>query len=1038
MLSVSELLSAELSPDDQDTLWRTLTDYYSHDEPSLCEQLVESAPNDSEASIVAADWIQTIRNQDNLLFSVNTLMSDFGLESDEGIALLALAEALLRIPDTDTAQALIFDKLDTLDLEPEKLLKDHSTFLENSTFWGVALSQKLISSQQSADSILSNLWQRLGNSVVHQAFTYAVSQIGKQFVFAEDINFALAQRCDFDQKTSFSFDMLGEAAVCDQDAQIFFESYLSAIQTAGQQNPEDNTSISIKLSALHPRLENSQFDQLQNQLMNRLFQLLAAARNLDIAITIDAEESERLEITLLIFEQLLRSELCLGWGKLGIAVQAYSKRALPTLRWLSLIATDCDTAIPIRLVKGAYWDSEIKRSQQNGLISYPVFTHKATTDLSYLTCAKFLLSEQGGLLNPQFATHNALTIAQLLNIPTQKTFEFQRLHGMAESLYQQVQTETDQSCRIYAPVGNQNNLLPYLVRRLLENGANSSFVFQLHDQNVDIDEIVQPPQVKLEATTYELPLPNQIFKQLRENSAGDPLGSLDCWEQWRSIIGYYAQKKWYCQPIIAGEVTDGLNLQPVHANYRLDKTVGYQSTADKTQIKQAINIAEQFFPEWRDQVISERCKILLNYARLLEQNKAELVSLCILETGKTLENALAEVREAIDFCFYYAALAEKQLLPEQLPSITGEENTLHYQGHGVFFCISPWNFPLAIFTGQIAAALVCGNTVIAKPSSNSGLTAFKATELWYAAGLPEYCLQLTPYKGNEHSEALLTDSRIAGVTFTGSTQAASTINKKLASRHDGSIIPFIAETGGLNAMIVDSSALIEQVVLDTVHSAFNSAGQRCSALRVLFLQDDIADVIEGKLIGAMQTLSIGSPEQLGTDIGPVITEDAMRSLYEHIERCRIQDKLLFELELSDQHNQGCFVPPTLIRLNSMDELTEELFGPILHIIRYQKHNLERVIYDINRSGFGLTLGIHSRNDRFIEQITSQALVGNIYINRDQIGAVVGSQPFGGMGLSGTGPKAGGPNYLKRFVREKTITRNTTASGGNRSLLSKKL
>ncbi|WP_415897886.1 bifunctional proline dehydrogenase/L-glutamate gamma-semialdehyde dehydrogenase PutA [Neptuniibacter sp. QD72_48] len=1038
MLPVSQLLSAEISPADQDTLWRTITDYYCHDETSLCDQLLEVTPNSSKAKSKATDWVNTIRNLDSPLFSVNTLMSEFGLESDEGIALLALAEALLRIPDTETAQALIYDKLDSLALEPAKFLKAHSTFLENGTFWGIALSQKLISKEHSADSILNNVWQRLGNSVVHQALAIAVSQIGKQFVFAEDINTALELRCDYNQKTFFSFDMLGEAAVCDQDAQTYFEAYLEAIQTAGQENPEGNTSISIKLSALHPRLENSHFDQLQKQLMHKLFQLLVTARNLDVAITIDAEESERLEITLLIFEQLLRSELCLGWGKLGLAVQAYSKRALPTLRWLSLIASDCETPIPIRLVKGAYWDSEIKHSQQNGLTSYPVFTHKAATDLSYLTCAKFLLSHQSGLLSPQFATHNALTIAQIIEIPTEKTFEFQRLHGMADPLYQQVLSETDHNCRIYAPVGNQNNLLPYLVRRLLENGANSSFVFQLHDPNVSTEEIVESPLKSMQSTSYELPLPSQVFEKQRENSAGEPLGSLDCWQQWRSIIEYYGQKKWYCQPIIAGEVTDGLNLQPVHANYRLDKIVGYQSTVDKTQIKQAISIAEQFFPEWRDQDVSVRCKILMNYARLLEQNKAELVSLCILETGKTLQDALAEVREAIDFCFYYAALAEKQLLPQHLPSVTGEENTLHYQGHGVFLCISPWNFPLAIFTGQIAAALVCGNTVLAKPSSNSGLTAFKATELWYAAGLPEYCLQLIPYAGAEHSEALLTDSRIAGVTFTGSTQAASTINKQLANRHDGSIIPFVAETGGLNAMIADSSALIEQVVLDAIHSAFNSAGQRCSALRVLYVQEEIAEVIEEKLIGAMQTLKIGSPEELATDLGPVINQNSMQRLYEHIERCRLQDKLLFELELSDQHNQGCFVPPTLIRLNSMDELTGEVFGPILHIIRYQKHNLERVIYDINRSGFGLTLGVHSRNDLFIEQITTQALVGNIYINRDQIGAIVGSQPFGGMGLSGTGPKAGGPNYLKRFVCEKTITRNTTASGGNRTLLSKKL
>jgi len=1036
MLSISELLSSEYSPAEQDTLWHTIAAYYCHDESALIEQLLDHAPRHPNAQKVATDWIKQVRSDNHPLLSVNVLMSEFGLDSDEGVALMALAEALLRIPDTETAQAFIYDKLETLALNPEILLKANATFLTRSTYWGLALSQQLVSESANPDNVLRNTWQRLGNSAVFSALSFAVKRIGEQFIFAQDINHALDLRCDYDPKnTKFSFDMLGEAAICEADADAYFAAYLEAIQAAGQVGAADNTSISIKLSALHPRLENQKFATTQKQLLNRLFQLVVTARNLDIALTIDAEESDRLEFSLLIFEQLLRSELCQNWGKLGIAVQAYSKRALPCLRWLSLLAEDTNTEIPIRLVKGAYWDSEIKQAQSDGLTSYPVYTAKRATDLSYLTCAHFLLSQQATLLQPQFATHNALSIAQILQIPTQKPFEFQRLHGMAGSLYEAILSDHPQSCRIYAPIGSQNELLPYLVRRLLENGAGSSFIFQLYNNDIAIEQLVSEPQPLLPEDPVEIPLPTNIYQSLRKNSSGDLLGSLDCWQQWQTIIDHYKDKQWYCQPIIAGDVTDGEQLQSIDCNYQLDKSIGYRSFTSAEQIKYAISIADQYYHDWSRQSLTLRCEILLNYATQLENNKAELVTLCIVETGKTLKDALAEVREAIDFCYFYAAQAQQQLKPEALPSITGEENTLRYQGRGVFLCISPWNFPLAIFTGQIAAALVSGNTVLAKPSSNSSLIAFKATELWYKAGLPEHCLQLIPYTGAEHSQALLTDSRISGVTFTGSTQTASLINQTLALRHDGSIIPLIAETGGINAMIVDSSALIEQVVLDVVHSAFNSAGQRCSALRVLFIQTEIAASIEEKLIGAMSTLSLGSPEQLDTDIGPVIDQTAMQALYEHIERCRLQDNILFELPIAEEHNHGYFVPPTLIKLNSMEQLPGEVFGPVLHIIKYSKDQLERVIHDINRSGFGLTLGIHSRNDLFIETICEQAAVGNIYINRDQIGAIVGSQPFGGMGLSGTGPKAGGPNYLKRFVLEQTLSRNTTAAGGNLNLLS---
>ncbi|EAR60962.1 bifunctional proline dehydrogenase/L-glutamate gamma-semialdehyde dehydrogenase PutA [Neptuniibacter caesariensis] len=1038
MLSVEELLSNEFSPAQQSEIWQTISDYYCHSENSLVDQLLISAPKSTQAQQNARNWIEEIRSLPHDLLSVNDLMSRFGLNSDEGIALLSLAEALLRIPDADSAESLIEDKLERL--IPEKLLSDPQIdLIGNTTLWGIALSQQLISTDVSSANLTQRLIQKLGNQSVHKAISYAMKILGNQFVFAETIQDALRSRCDYSiDNTAFSFDMLGEAAICDSDVDYYFKAYLEAIQAAGEQNHDQNTSISIKLSALHPRLENAHLEEIQRSLFNRLLQLLATARQLDIAITIDAEESERLELSLLIFEQLLRSELCSGWGKLGLAVQAYSKRALPVLRWLSLLAEDCDTQIPVRLVKGAYWDSEIKKAQQAGIEDYPVYTSKSATDLSYLICSRFLLSAQSPLLLPQFATHNALSIAQILETDSDKSFEFQRLHGMGDSLYALILRSLPYKCRIYAPIGNQSSLLPYLVRRLLENGANSSFVFQINDSDIPLEEITRSPQEILRSIVSPvIKKPNAIYLPVRDNSQGENLGSLDTWEAWKTTINHYKTKQWYCQPIIDGEISEGVQLQPIYPSYQLDRTLGYYSGASIEQIKQALSIAEYSLPQWRNSPLSQRCDMLRTYAQTLQNNKAELTCLLMYEAGKTLRDALNEIREAIDFCYYYANLAEQSLHAETLVSVTGEKNTLSYQGQGTFLCISPWNFPLAIFTGQIAAALVCGNTVIAKPASVTSLIAFRATELWYTAGLPGYALQLLPFQRGEQAEAVLKDSRIAGVAFTGSTQTAMALQQQLASRGDGAISKLIAETGGINAMIADSTALPEQVILDVIQSAFNSAGQRCSALRVLYVQEDIAEQIERRLVGAMDTLVIGSPEKLNTDIGPVINKAAMDRLFDHIELCRAQNKLIHELPLQEQHNQGYFVPPTLIKLHSIDELPDEVFGPVLHIIRYAREDIDRVINEINRSGYGLTFGIHSRNDHFINKVIAGIEAGNIYINRDQVGAIVGSQPFGGIGLSGTGPKAGGPNYLKSFSREMTVSRNTTAQGGNRELLSRK-
>lgn len=1041
MLSVSDLFSSEFSNYFQEELWEAISHYYCFDEQELVAQLQHSLLETDPAPL-AKIWIDEIREQPSDPFSVTELMAKFGLSSDEGIALLALAESLLRVPDRATAEALIADKLHNLDITDILSDEENSNWSEISTVWGLAIGQQLISTENKADNILQTLWSRLGNQTVHAALKFALEHLGKQFVFAESIQDGLDNRNDYSaETTAFSFDMLGEAAICQQDVDFYFSAYLEAIQSAGENPHSADTSISIKLSALHPRLENTQLEDVQSKLLHRLLQLIVTARNLDIAITIDAEEAERLELSLIIFEELLRSELCQGWGKLGLAVQAYSKRALPVLAWLQSIAEDTETKIPVRLVKGAYWDTEIKRAQQQGLTDYPVFTRKAATDLSYMICARFLLSEQSSYLQPQFATHNALTVSYIQQLNSQKSFEFQRLHGMGAALYEQAQKTTDNIgnkslCRIYAPIGSQTTLLPYLVRRLLENGANSSFLFQLHDQSISTDQLLLLPSQILEQNTEpKLPKPSDIFQPVRPNSMGINLGNLMQLRAINARLNALKEKQWFSQPVVAGEICEGINLTQTHSPHQLDKLVGYRSYCSIDLVKNAINSADTFLNEWRNHPLEQRAAILRRYAGTLESHKDELITLIIREAGKTLTDALDEIREAVDFCYYYANIAENCFSPEELISVTGESNRLLHQGRGVFLCISPWNFPLAIFTGQIAAALVSGNTILAKPSSNTSLVAFRAVELWYAAGLPIQALQYIPYQRDELSDALLTDSRIAGIAFTGSMTTASSLNLALAKRIGTPIAPLIAETGGLNAMITDSTALPEQLIRDVLRSAFNSAGQRCSALRVLYLQEEIADTIEEKLIGAMNELVIGNPEKLITDIGPVIHKHALEKLYQHIELYRVKGRIIHELELDDYHNNGYFVPPTLIRLHTLDELSEEIFGPVLHLVRYSRDDLERIISEINRSGYGLTLGIHSRNHHFIEQISHKAEVGNIYINRDQVGAVVGAQPFGGMGLSGTGPKAGGPNYLKFFSREQTVTENTTAVGGNPSLIS---
>ncbi|WP_370277922.1 bifunctional proline dehydrogenase/L-glutamate gamma-semialdehyde dehydrogenase PutA [Pontibacterium sp.] len=1029
--------SPEFHQEDLQSLWQEVCDYYTADEKLMVSELQQLVPDTPNAAPLAAQWLQTLRETPSARFDLHQLLSQFRLNSDEGLALMSMAEALLRIPDAETAYALVEDKLDSADWE-QALTSNESTLL-NTSIWGIALGQRLVAQDSDPTGLYASVRRRLGRPAMLKAMKTIMRSLGENFVFAETIKEACDRRYDYDQNLNqFSFDMLGEDAVSENDVEHYFAAYLNAIETVGQRKDAADTTISIKLSALHPRFENLKNRRVYQELTDRLLQLIVAARTADVGITLDAEEADRLELSLNLFKELLRTELASGWGKLGIAVQAYGKRALPTLGWLEHLGRKLDTPIPVRLVKGAYWDTEIKQAQQLGLKDYPVYTLKASTDIAYLVCARFLLSEQCHALIPEFATHNALTVAQLLEIPSNKPINFQRLHGMGDGLYQQICREQQRPCRIYAPVGDHRELLPYLIRRLLENGANSSFVFKASNRDIPVSTLLKSPLERLHQTSAlrnpRIPLPADVFASNRKNSQGFNYGSSQDLLDLRNRLDRFGKNVWHGMPIISGEKQPGMESVAVYSPQDIEQQIGTLDIAAPDQIKRALADASAAWPAWRDTPISERSAVLLRYAELLEVNRDELIHLCMSEAGKTLRDAIDEIREAVDFCYYYAAQAEKQLTSHALISVTGESNELQLKGRGIFLCISPWNFPLAIFTGQIAAALVCGNAVITKPSSKTSLIAMRATELWLEAGVPPEVLQLVTYSGAEQSELLLKDYRLAGVAFTGSSATANGIFATLAQRLGAPLPAMIAETGGLNAMIADSTSLPEQVVKDVLRSAFASAGQRCSALRVLYLQEEIANTVTEKLIGATKELKIGDPRRFDVDIGPIIDQEAMDTLYNHIELARVQGRLIFELHTGPQHDPGYFVPPTIIRLHTMDELTEETFGPILHIVRYPAERLDQVIEEINRSGYGLTLGIHSRNSQTIHRIAELAQVGNIYVNRDQVGAVVGAQPFGGMNLSGTGPKAGGPFYLHRFVQEKTITQNTTACGGNRQLL----
>jgi RHH-type proline utilization regulon transcriptional repressor/proline dehydrogenase/delta 1-pyrroline-5-carboxylate dehydrogenase len=1035
-----------------DELFDAVRRNYLADEAAVVGSLIAEARTTPEAAArvreLARNLVTAVRTRQRRAPGLAAFLQHYDLSSREGVVLMCLAESLLRIPDPDTADRLIADKLTSADWKLH-IGRSDSLFVNAST-WALMLTGRIIEIGEDAEhrpgEFLARLLARIEEPVVRAALRTAMDIMARQFVMGRTIEEAL-QRAQSDEHRGYrhSFDMLGEAALTRLDADRYQAAYAEAIAAVGAGADQSaplpmRPSISIKLSALCPRYEYRQREQAVRELAGTLLRLCRPAREAGIAVTIDAEEADRLETMLEVFGLLCANPELAGWDGLGLAVQAYQKRALPLLDWLDHIAREQRRIVPVRLVKGAYWDTEIKRAQEQGLRDYPVFTRKNTTDLSFLACARRLLDHCPHLY-PQFATHNAHTLAWIVRHGGNRDYEFQRLHGMGLELYGEVigADRLDLPCRIYAPVGAHEALLPYLVRRLLENGANTSFVNMILHEEVDIGELIVDPAdlaaLHRDAIRHPaIPVPAELFGAARRNSAGVNFADRLERDPLLDAVSAAAAQSWRAAPLAGGETLGGETV-PIRDPARSGHEIGSALFADEAAARRALDVAASAWAEWNAADPERRGAILDRAADLFEERRAELMARCVREGGRTIIDAHNEVREAVDFLRYYAAECRRLFAsPQALPGPTGESNTLRLTGRGVFLCISPWNFPVAIFTGQIAAALAAGNAVIAKPAEQTPLTAQLAVDLLYEAGVPADALAFLPGDGPRLGSVLLPDPRIAGVAFTGSTAAARAIHRRLAER-EGAIPVLIAETGGLNAMIADSSALPEQLVPDVVLSAFNSAGQRCSALRVLYLQQDIAGRVLEMLAGHMDELVIGEPMDLATDIGPVIGAPDRERLETHLRDMQRQARILHRCVAPPGIDHGYYVPPAVVEIDGMGQLPGEVFGPILHVVRYAAPDLDRVIDEINASGYGLTLGVHSRLESTAEYIRSRVHAGNVYVNRNMIGAVVGVQPFGGCGLSGTGPKAGGPHYLPRFATEQTYTVNTAAVGGNTTLLS---
>ena len=1021
-----------------------ITGAYRAPEEQLLARLVTQArlPDAAAVAARARSLVEAVRSTPQR-GGVESFLATYGLSTREGIVLMSLAEALLRIPDAGIANRLIQDKMGSAEWDSQ-IGQSDSLFVNAST-WALMLTGRLLSDDDGNDlgGIAKRLLARGSRPLIREALLQAMRLMGSQFVMGETIAAALQRADDRDNRRyCHSFDMLGEAARTEEDADRYFAAYADAIAALGKAavgcDLQDAPGISVKLSALHPRFEHAQEARVLRSLPDRLIALNGLARDAGIGLTVDAEEADRLDLTLDVFAISAAPKSLQGWDGLGLAVQAYQKRARPVIDWLVALGTAQKRRLMIRLVKGAYWDSEIKRSQEGGFRDYPVFTRKVGTDVSYLACTRALLAAGERVIYPQLATHNAYTLAAVLQLAgTRRSFEFQRLHGMGEALYEAV-LDSDPSlrCRVYAPVGDHRDLLPYLVRRLLENGANTSFVHKVVDPDEPIDALVADPVARVEESgarrNRAIHLPRDLYGD-RANAIGLDLSEPSVRADIEAALARSDAPLAEANPIVGGEIRTG-PAQPVTDPANRNQTVGTVVLARPRDVEDALARAHAFAPEWAATPVETRAAALDRLAGLMERNIHNLVALAIREAGKTWGDAVAEVREALDYGRYYASRARADFAAALvLPGPTGERNELHLGGRGVFACIAPWNFPLAIFLGQVTAALAAGNTVIAKPAEQTPLMAAAAIRLANQAGIPVDALHLLPGTGEVVGAALVKDRRVCGIAFTGSVDTAQAIQRGLAAR-GGPIVPFIAETGGQNAMIVDSSALPEQVVTDVLASAFQSAGQRCSALRVLFLQDEITPRVIAMLKGAMDKLVVGDPRALSTDVGPVIDDDALAHLQKHIARMERDATILHRAPLQPATEHGTFLAPHLIEIYGIEVLSGEVFGPALHVVRYGAEALDRVIDSINATTYGLTLDIHTRIDATAEHIFRRAKVGNTYVNRGMIGAVVGVQPFGVQGLSGTGPKAGGPFYLHRFATEKTRSINTAAVGGNAALL----
>ena len=1029
-----------------------INDNYLADEQAIVRELAARADTGESARRkildTAAQLVRAVRENTRNDGGIEAFLQQYDLSSDEGVLLMCIAEALLRIPDADTADRLIADKITAARWQDHVGTSD-SLFVNAST-WGLMLTGKILTLDDMATGnptrLLGKLVSRAGEPVVRTAMRQAMKIMGHQFVMGRNIGEALKRAMkSTDLPYRYSFDMLGESALTAGDAQRYLDNYhegIKSIAKGPQIDAPDVFSapgISVKLSALHPRYEYSHEERVMAELVPAVLELAKHAKEVGIGLTIDSEEAHRLEMWLNIFERIYRDPALDGWDGFGVALQTYQRRGNDAMRFLIELADDVGRRIPVRLVKGAYWDSEVKWGQEQGLESYPVFTRKSHSDISYLAAARAAL-DAGDKIYAQFATHNAHTLASILHFAgSRRDYEFQRLHGMGEELYAEVvdPAKHDRPCRVYAPVGNHEDLLPYLVRRLLENGSNTSFVNKIADESIDVMDIIADPLELAAKHDYaahdRIPTPGDIFRPERDNSRGVNLPDRSVSRQLLADLDAASKKPITAKPIIGGKEMDGKESPSVNpAN--TSEVIGVCHQASEEHVDKAIELSVAAQPAWDRLGGNERANILNRAADLFEKHSDELLRLCVMEGGRSVPDSISELREAVDFMRYYGAQARKHYgEPIVMPGPTGERNTYSMRGRGVFIAISPWNFPLAIFTGQVTAALAAGNAVLAKPAAPTPLVAYRAVQLLHEAGVPQDLLHFIPGSGRLIGERAVADPRVAGVVFTGSTEVAQTINQTLAHR-DGPIGVLIAETGGQNAMFVDSSALPEQVVHDAIYSAFNSAGQRCSALRLLCVQEEIEPRTLDLLKGYMDELVIGDPRHLSTDVGPVIDDPSRVTLEAHVERMAKEQTLVHRCALPAETSIGTYFAPTLVEIDDISALKREEFGPVLHVLKFKSRHLDKMVAAVNSTGFGLTMGIHSRIDSRIAGLAADCGAGNLYVNRNMIGAVVGVQPFGGRGLSGTGPKAGGPNYVQRFGTEFTLSNNISAVGGNASLL----